>query len=454
MTKTKKKADSKKPAYLKNMPEYTKASEPVKMITANEMDKKRIDRLKSWVTFYRNNPSFFVEHYMMIRLFPYQRYWINLMAKSTEFLGIASRASAKSWLIAVYSIARCILYPGTIIAIASSTKAQAGLIISEKCKMLYDESPTIQIESIGIVTNQNKWEMKFKNGSVITVVISGEGARGHRSQINILEERRLIPNEVIDSIIRPFLVSRKPPYMSDPKYANNQDLIEEAQEIIITSAYYKSHEWWPEAKGFLRDIANGDKDTKAVFFDYKISEKHGIKTKKQMEKEKKKLGTIPFLIEYGNIPYGSSSTAFFKMGLFNRKLKRAWRPITDEMFIEKIKNPYDIPKLPDEIRVVSVDVAMRAGGKNDNTIITCARLMPEKKGWETEISYIESHNGENTLSQVLRIKQIFEEFQGDTLVLDIQNAGIKLIVLCVSDYTVRNSEIKRESPNGITRTEG
>ena len=118
MTKTKKKADSKKPAYLKNMPEYTKASEPVKMITANEMDKKRIDRLKSWVTFYRNNPSFFVEHYMMIRLLPYQGYWINLMAKSTEFLGVASRASAKSWLIAVYSIARCILYPGTITAIS------------------------------------------------------------------------------------------------------------------------------------------------------------------------------------------------------------------------------------------------------------------------------------------------------------------------------------------------
>ena len=34
------------------------------------------------------------------------------------------------------------------------------------------------------------------------------------------------------------------------------------------------------------------------------------------------------------------------------------------------KNPYDITKLPDEQRIVSVDVAMRAGSTNDNTIIT------------------------------------------------------------------------------------
>ena len=57
------------------------------------------------------------------------------------------------------------------------------------------------------------------------------------------------------------------------------------------------------------------------------------------------------------------------------------------------KNPYDIIKVPDEQRIVSVDIAMRAGSTNDNTIITCARLRPSRKGWITEISYMESHNG-------------------------------------------------------------
>ena len=412
--------------YLKNMKPFSRSNEPVKMLTDKEMSRQKKDRLKSWITMYRSNPSIFIEHYMGVKLYPYQRYWIDLMSKSTQFLGYASRASAKSWLIGVYSIARCILYPGTTIALSSSTKAQAGLIISEKCKALHDEHPNIARETLNIVTNQNKWEMTFINGSKINVVISGEGGRGHRSNITVLEERRLIPNVVIDSIIRPFLVSRQPPYMKKPEYSEIEELREEPIEIIITSVYYKAHEWYPEAKKFLRLIANGDKDTKAVCLDYLISLLHGIKTKKQMMKEKRDFDPISFMMEYGNIPFGSSSSAFYKLGFFNRSVKRGWRPITDDAFVTTKKNPYDIPRMPDEMRIVSVDVAMRAGATNDNTIITCARLFPSKKGWLTEITYLESHNGKNTFLQALRVKQIYNEFQADTLVLDIANAGISV----------------------------
>lgn len=411
---------------LKNMKYFTKANDPVSFVGDREMTKAKRDRIKAWVTMYRNNPSIFVEHYLGVKLFPYQRFWLNLMVKSTEFVGIASRASAKSWLIAVYSIARCILYPGTIIALASSTKAQAGLIISEKCKALRDEHPNIARECSNIVTNQNKWEMTFHNGSRINVVVSGESGRGHRSNITVLEERRLIDNVIIDSIIRPFLVSRQAPYMKKPEYAQIDELREEPQEIIITSAHYKAYEWYPEIKKFIKMIADGDPDTKGLFLDYPISIHHNIKTKKQMAREKKNLDPITFLMEYGNIPYGSSNLSFYKLGLFNRVIKRSWRPIRDEVFLTTRKNNYDIPKLSDEMRIVSVDVAMRAGSTNDNTIITCARLLPSRKGWITEVVYLESHNGKNTNLQALRIKQIFEEFQGDVLVLDLQNAGISV----------------------------
>jgi hypothetical protein len=412
--------------YLKGMKSYSKMNEPVKMLTDSEMTKQKKERLKSWITFYRKNPCFFIEHYMGVHLYPYQRFWINLMARCTEFVGIASRASAKSWLIAVFSQARCILYPGTIIALASSTKAQAGLIISEKCVTLHGEHPNIARETLSITTNQNKWEQAFHNGSRITVVVSGESGRGHRSNVTVLEERRLIPNIVIDSIIRPFLVSRQPPYMKKPEYSGISELVEEPLEIIITSAHYKSAEWYPEVKKFIRMIAEGDPDTKGIFLDYPISLRHGIKTRKQMIREKENLDPITFLMEYGNIPYGSSTNSFYKLGLFNRVIKRSWRPITDEMIMDSKKNPYDIARHADEVRIMSVDVAMRAGSTNDNTIIVCSRLMPDKKGWQAEICYMESHNGKNTTLQALRIKQIFKEFQADVLVLDIANAGISV----------------------------
>lgn len=411
--------------YLASMKPFTRGdTKPVKFLTEKDMTESKKDRLKSWITFYRFNPSYFVEHYMEVNLYPYQRFWINLISRSTEFIGIASRASAKSWLIAVYAIARCILYPGTIVALASSTKAQAGLIISEKCQMLYDKHPNIARECSSITSNQNKWEMTFHNTSKINVVVSGEGGRGHRSHVTVLEERRLIPNAIIDSVIRPFLVSRQPPYLEKPQYAEIEELHEEPIEIIITSAHYKSYEWWPETKKFLKAMAAGDNDIKAVFFDYLIVMRHGIKTRKQMKKEKDTLDPVTFLMEYGNIPYGSSTNSFYKLGLFNRTVKRSWRPMTDEMAITKEKNIYDIPKKADEIRILSVDVAMRAGSTNDNTIITCARLLPSKKGWLTEITYLESHNGMSTNLQALRIKQIYTEFKADVLILDVANAGI------------------------------
>jgi len=417
---------------LKNMKPYQKSGESASILTSEQMSQQTKDRLKTWVTFYRNNIPFFIEHYMGVQLYPYQRFWVSLISRSTKFLGIASRASAKSWLIGVYSIARCILYPGTTIALASSTKAQAGIIISEKCKTLYEEHENIRRECSALTTNMNKWEMKFYNGSKINVVVSGESGRGHRSNITVLEERRLIPNAIIDAIIRPFLVSRQPPYMKNPKYSGIQELREEPIEIIITSAHYKSYEWYPETKRLLRQLADGNKDIKAIFFDYLITIKHGIKTKKQIAADKKDFNDpIAFLMEYGNIPYGSSSASFYKLGLFRRNIKRSWRPITDEMFVTNGKNPYGIPKLPDELRIISIDVAMRAGAKNDNTIISCARLTPSKKGWTTDAVYMESHNGEHTSVQALRIKRIFNEFDGDILVLDIANAGIGIFdALC------------------------
>jgi hypothetical protein len=393
------------------------------MVLEKEISEERKKKLKNWITFYRRNLWFFCEHYMGVTLYPYQRYWINLISLSTTFLGIASRASAKSFIIAVYSIAKCILWPGTSIVLASSTKYQAGLIISEYCTMLRDNHPNIAREISSIVTNANKWRVDFFNNSNIRVVVSGDKGRGNRASVLVLEERRLIPTQTIDSILRPFLVSRKPGYVKNPKYAH---LIEEPQEITITSAYYKSHEWFAETRKGLIDITNGDLSTRAIFLNYLISVKHGIKTKKQMEKEKAQSDPMTFLMEYGNIPFSSSSSAFLKLNQFNRSIHRAFYPQKEGEYNPK-KNPLDIPKTNGELRICSVDVSMRKGAKNDNTIIDCARLFATKKGYASEHCYMESHNGQNTLNQALRIKQIFHDFGASVLIIDVANAGISVV---------------------------
>jgi len=108
----------------------------------------------------------------------------------------------------------------------------------------------------------------------------------------------------------------------------------------------------------------------------------------------------------------------------NSNIKTAFYPQRRDKYNPK-KNPYGIKKMDGEIRVLAADIATRPGTGNDNTIISCIRCLPTKSnGYTREYCYMESHNGENTLVQALRIKQIFYDFEADYLVLDIANSGI------------------------------
>ena len=145
---------------------------------SQEFEQKTRERRIDWITYYRRNVHRFVEHYLQIKLYPYQIIWIYLMGVFDAMVAIASRAVGKSWLIAVFAVARAILYPNSKIVIVSSTKEQAGNIVSEKVKELNDNYPNVQREIRSITTNLNKYEVEFHNGSRMVVVASRDSSRG------------------------------------------------------------------------------------------------------------------------------------------------------------------------------------------------------------------------------------------------------------------------------------
>jgi hypothetical protein len=128
-----------------------------------------------------------------------------------------------------------------------------------------------------------------------------------------------------------------------------------------------------------------------------------------------------------------------------RNIKTAFYPQRFETYNPK-KNPYGIAKTDGEIRLISCDVATRAGKKNDLSINACIRLLPTHKGYSRELVHIESYSGMNSVLQGIRIKQLFYDFESDYIVLDIANAGINKLVLSTSDCRVINCGIKQESP--------
>ena len=120
---------------------------------------KRERNLMKWVGYWRRNPQIFVKDYLGVNLKPYQKLLFYMMNKVDFFMYIAARGQGKSFLIALYCIVRCILYPGTKIVLASGTRSQAANIISQKIVDFYDQSAAVRYEigyknkSLGINLN-------------------------------------------------------------------------------------------------------------------------------------------------------------------------------------------------------------------------------------------------------------------------------------------------------------
>ena len=161
-------------------------------------------------------------------------------------------------------------------------------------------------------------------------------------------------------------------------------------------------------------------------FDYVTAMFHGLRTKKQLKQARAISNEVSFMMEYENIMFGENENAYFKLDMLkkNRTIKRAFYPFRNDQLNLK-KNPNDIKRVDGEVRILCADIATRKGKENDNSILGCIRLLPTTKGYEREVSYMESHQGENTVSQALRIKQLYHDFNADYIVLDLQQVGVK-----------------------------
>jgi len=392
---------------------------PQRSLTKKSFSDDRKDKIIDWCTFYRRNVHLFIKHYFGIQLYPYQVLWVYWLFLCDSFVSICSRSIGKTWVLSVVSCAKAVLYPNSEVVVVSSTKAQAGILI-EKIVNLRSNHPNLAREINNIVTNMNKWEVTFHNGSTIRVVASRDSSRGRRSTLNIYEEFRLIDKEVLDSVIRPFAYVRQAPYLKDPNY---QHLAEEPKEVFISSAYHKGLWWFEETKKNIKSMLEGE-NTGFISIDIVSAIKHNIKTIKSIRKDVSKMDEITALEEVFNIPWGESANSYFKLKMFNRarNIKKAFYPQRIETYNAR-KNPYGIIKSEGEIRLLSCDVAQRAGRMNDLSVSSCLRLLPTHKGYFIELVYMESFSGVDSISQSLRIKQLFYDFEADVLVLDVGAGG-------------------------------
>ena len=402
-------------------------------------NKNNLLKFYEWNTFFRENLDMYAEIYFGFALYPYQHLELYELNKNTLIDITGSRATAKTYIIAIFAVCKASLYPNSKIVICSATKGQSKLVVSEKIKNeLMSQSPMLCREIKSIKDNQNDVIVYFRNGSTIKVFPSSENARGNRSTVTIYEENRMIDKFIIDSVISPFAIIRPVPYLKYEEYA---DLVEEPTEVYISSAWYASHWMNTLIQDTYKAMLKGEKQC-VIGLDYSVSLKHKIKTKNQILKDKRKFDPITFRIEYNNEMIKENTSAFFTYKMFtdNQRNKKPLYPRFDVDVLSRRKNPYSVSKQQGEIRILSCDMAFAEGKHNDNSIFTCMRLIPESttytvqseggtskeisQGYRKIVSYIESIQGGDITKQAIRIKQLYEDLSCDYVVLDTRNGGL------------------------------
>lgn len=403
---------------------------------------KNVDHVLLWNTFFRRNLHRFAIDYLGIKLHFYQAIMLYFMGISQFFVTIATRSAAKSLILALYACCRCITRPETLFVLASSTKGQAKLLVTQKIQGIFmARSPALRKEIESIKDNQNEIIIRFRNNSQIIVVAALDTARGNRSTCLAREEFRQIKKSVDDSVLSPFQVIRQANYMTDDFYRNVPELQEEAVDIYISSSWLDDGHWMWNIVQQAFDGMVEEKPLCLLAFDESIVLKHNIKTMNQLKREKKKQDPLTWRIEYLNERVKENTHAFFSYDILakNQRLKKAFYPRKAEDVKMHKKNPYEIPRQSGEVRIVSCDMAFITNKTNDNSIFSCIRLLPEstnyqtenktveiKNGYRRQLPYMESVQGGDVDRQALRIRQLYEDFGADYIVLDLRNAGISI----------------------------
>ena len=363
-------------------------------------------------------------------------------------------------MIAVFCCVRAILYPGTTICLASSTRSQAINILEKTKIQLLPKAPLLQLEIKKIQISATDAYIEFHNGSFIKVVTAKDTARSNRANILITDEFRMVAKDILDTVLRKFLTApREPGYLHKPKYAH---LKERNKEIYLSSAYYQSHWSYKKMRGYadkMLDIGERsdglDDPTAAKYFvcglPYQLSIAEGLLDPHAVADEmgESDFNEVSWGMEMECQWWGNKAGAFFNFDAIsaNRKLKYPILPDELAALLNDSKIYKIPPKQPGEKRLLSIDVALMASGRNQNdaSAIFINQLLPTKTNrYVSNVVYTESSEGEHTTDQALRVRKLYDMFDCDLIIIDVKGVGFGVADSLVRD--IQDPETGEEYP--------
>ena len=404
----------------------------------NDKAKRIMQGINVWTSFYRANPHRFCVDYLNIHLKPFQQILIIMMNICHYVMYIAARGQGKTFLTAVFCCVRCILYPGTVIRIASGTRRQATETLRKILDILMPNSSNLRAEIDTWQINQSGAFIKFKNTSLIEVVTASDSGRGARANILICDEFRILALEVINTILRKFLTApRHPGYLDKPEYAH---LTERNKEIYLSSAWFKSHWSYEKAKAFCTNLVNDDKKYFICGLPYQLSIRENLLSKEQVadEMSENDFNEMSWSMEMDALFYSDTDGSLFTHEDIakNRQLKNAILPSAVTNAFPTLKRPKIPPLAKNERRILSADIALLASKKreNDAASLWINSALPTSQGhYVANFIYSDNFEGLHTQDLALIIRRLYEDYHCTDIALDVRGVGIGIYDALVRD---------------------
>ena len=434
--------------YLEYLEDY-RNRENIESTYSNDPLKEESIDFEVWtefISYYRYYIDEFACDILGLRLFPFQRLILRAMARYQNSMLIACRGLGKSYIVAVFYICVAILYPNIKLGIASGNSQQARNVIIQKIKGELSKNEAIAREiKFPIKTGDGDCVVEFKNGSEIRAITlaqdrGGDSARSWRFSYILIDEARLVKDEIIEEILIPMTKTKR-------QNAIRWNQSEKGKVIFISSAYLKTSSLYKRFKFHYEEMLKGNKDYMAICFPYQVGVQAGLFDQEDIEKEleKPQMTKDKFAYEFEGRFVGSSGESYYPYELTNpcRVLERC---------------EFQQPKKSNSIYVITHDVAVSTEKNSDNACTHVIKLKLKPNGTYTkQVVFTKTVNGLSLNKQRDFLRELIHIKFPNTvkLLIDAQGAGAGLPSMFYEswEYTDPKTGVVTEYPPIISDDE-
>lgn len=172
---------------------------------------------RTFARFLMYNVGYLIKMLTGFQLYPLQRLVIKGWLMKNNTLTVASRGFGKSMLYSHFCYLYCLFNPGKRIVMVSETFRSSRRIVenigtwaASDRGVLLGQCIVRQAKGDYVKKRQDLFEIEFRNGSSIVALPMGgdpEKLRGYRCAVLGIDEGLRIPQIVIDTVLKPFLVA-------------------------------------------------------------------------------------------------------------------------------------------------------------------------------------------------------------------------------------------------------